>query len=169
MRNTRQSGRRRAGVRVLAIIALGVAGLAGGAGAQVEGGTLAPGEVGEPKVQALLVTCPPKPPADPCEILTCKGGEWVTSFKASGTSCDDGDPCSVGGTCSGTSVICTPSAYYACPPRGPCESAACNGTGQCLYTAKPAGTVCGYQPGDPTEPSNPCGNTCDGASYLCQP
>jgi len=168
MRNVRKPGRRRAGTQVHAIVALGVAALAGGAGAQIEPGTLAPGVVGEPKVQALLVTCPPKPPADPCEILTCKGGEWVTSYKAIGAVCNDGSPCTFNdkcvdtvGTCAGTQLVCV--------ARGPCETSTCNGTSSCSVAPKAAGTACGYQSGDPTEPSNPCGSACDGASYLCQP
>jgi hypothetical protein len=29
-----------------------------------------------------VVTCPPKPPAEPCEILTCRSGEWMSTYKA---------------------------------------------------------------------------------------
>jgi hypothetical protein len=164
----RESGRRRAGMQVLAIVALGVAGLAGGAGAQVEPGTLAPGEVSEPKAQALLVTCPPKPPADPCEILTCKSGEWVSTFKAVGVACNDGDSCTYNDKCVDTAGTCT-GTRLVCVARGPCETSTCNGTSSCSVAPKPAGTACGYQSGDPSEPTNPCGNACDGASYLCQP
>lgn len=110
--------------------------------------------------------CPPEPPAEPCEILTCKGGEWVSTFLAAGTACDDGDPCtyddqcSGAGPCSGTPVVCV--------ARGPCETSVCNG-GTCTGTPKPAGTACGYPRVIPSDPPNPCGNACNGASYLCQP
>ncbi len=148
---------------------------------------------------AALVTCPPKPPADPCEQLTCKAGEWVSSFKARGSKCGpSGDPCAYGGTCSGTSFFCSNQTTYFCNPIGPCWSAACNGTGGCIDTPLPAGTAtsactargpcdtpacngsgsCGYPKpvGTPcgyhseeTSRPNPCGDTCDGWSYRCGP
>jgi len=134
-------------------------------GAQVLGPSPAPEGV---QALAVLVTCPPKPPAEPCELLTCKSGEWVSTYKSAGTACDDGDPCTYGGRCPGSYGSCegTP---VTCVARGPCETAACNGTSSCTFTARAAGTACGYPKDSPGDPSNPCGNACDGSSYLCQP
>lgn len=153
------------------------------------------------EVQPLAtVTCPPKPLADPCEVLTCKSGEWMSTPKASGTACgNDGDPCTYGGKCNGTSLQCPNVTSYSCQPLGPCWSAACNGTGGCIDAPLPAGTAssactargpcessacngggaCGYTPrpagtvcGYTSEDGarpNPCGDSCNGSSYKCGP
>jgi hypothetical protein len=93
-----------------------------------------------PAVQ-LVVTCPPKPNADACEVLTCKSGEWVSTPKTKGSKCGAiGDPCVYGGTCSGTSLSCFNQTTYTCQPQGACWSAACNGSGGCINTPLPVGT-----------------------------
>jgi RHS repeat-associated protein len=88
-------------------------------------------------------TCPPKPPADPCEILTCESGEWISSYEAVGTACNDGDACTSGDTCdSAGTCVGTPSV---CGPPGAITGPATSESGSyTLSWTAPPGSVTSY-------------------------
>lgn len=99
---------------------------------------------------------------------TCSGGTCSYSYKASGTSCNDGDACTTSdvcdgaGTCSGTAKTC------ASPPNTQCYSSTgtCSG-GTCSYSYKSSSTSCsdGYYCTD----SDTCdgAGTCSGSAKNC--
>lgn len=78
-----------------------------------------------------------------CTIGQCNptDGSCQALPRPSGTSCSDGNPCTLNdrctaGLCSGTAITCT--AKDACHEAGVCDP----GTGSCSEPAKPDGTTC---------------------------
>ena len=62
------------------------------AGAALAGGTPVP----------MISTCGPTPPASPCVTRwTCLDGSWEPTYRAAGTTCNDGNACTSADKCDG--------------------------------------------------------------------
>ena len=97
----------------------------------------------------------------------CDGkGGCITSYKGSGTTCDDGNPCTKGdacdgkGGCTGTPYTCTP---------GQCEVGACDGKGGCTAVSKAKGMTCDDKSLCTKNDACDGKGVCSGTSYTCSP
>jgi hypothetical protein len=122
-----------------------------------------------------------------CNPMT---GACDTSLKPDGASCSDGSLCSQLDTCQ--SGVCVGGPAVVCSPPDPClENGACNpANGQCTFSQKSNGTLCGggddcvsgtcsdgvctgtvQMPGTTCNDSNPCttADACDGPTCLGTP
>ncbi len=117
----------------------------------------------DPCIGVVCNTPPAGLPSDLClsSTGTCSGGTCTYPLKASGASCDDGDPCtgndqcSSAGKCAGTPLLCNTPPNPVCKDSGTSTQASVNGT--CT-----AGS-CGYVTADVV-----CQFGCDGATGLCK-
>jgi hypothetical protein len=91
-------------------------------------------------------------------MLTCSGGEWLSTPKAAGTACDDGNTCTSNDKCDGAySCRGTVNTGMSCDDGNACTSGdTCNSAGTCVGTP----TVCGA-PGAITGPA-----TSENGSYT---
>lgn len=112
-------------------------------------------------IGANPVTC-----SDPgeCRTASCNPstGACVTSNEQSGTSCSDGNPCTLNDTCN-SSGSCVSGAPRVCPQGDQCQTGVCNtSTGQCGVQNDPNGSPC--NDGNACTQSDTCqSGTCVGA------
>jgi hypothetical protein len=119
-------------------------------------------------VPGTLKTCPAS--TDPCKVNFCDPttGNCATRNADNGTTCEDGDLCTVGDTCqngqcqAGTKKTCTAS-------TDPCKVNVCNpATGDCVSENAPNGTTC--EDGDLCTLNDTCqGGTCQAGSKRTCP
>lgn len=94
-----------------------------------------------------------------CQVKICPEGSCEYTNREAGTSCDDGDPCTMNdqcteaGKCKGESYQCE---------NGPCVAeASCNGDGTCSIQTLPDGESC--DDGNRCTPEDQCqSGTCEG-------
>lgn len=106
-------------------------------------------------------------PSNECQA--CRPAISTTSWsnRASGTSCDDGNPCTLNDTCD-SSGLCVSGAPRICPQSEQCQTGVCNvSTGQCGVQNDPNGSPC--NDGNACTQSDSCQNgACVGANeVLC--
>lgn len=80
-----------------------------------------------------------------CDACDLPGSEGVCSVAPQGTTCDDGDACTLADVCTGTGVDSCGGAPKACDsPPDQCHVAVgtCGAGGACTYAARPVGTAC---------------------------
>ncbi|MDI7269411.1 MAG: hypothetical protein QME96_15595, partial [Myxococcota bacterium] len=107
---------------------------------------------------ATVVTCPRSP--DPCRVNQCDPTTGICSAVAApaGTTCDDGNACTVGDTCSGGACTGSP---RSCNDGNVCTSDGCNTATGCVYSAL-TGPSC--DDGDPCTLNDACSSgVCTGA------
>ncbi len=111
-------------------------------------------------------------PGETCDDGNTADGDCCSSMcqlDAAGTTCSDGDACTLGDTCdaiggcvSASTVVCD--APDQCHTAGTCDP----GTGVCSNPELPDGTVC--DDGDPATPGDSCqAGVCTGSSCNVQP
>ncbi|HHW96589.1 MAG TPA: hypothetical protein GX737_05080 [Oligoflexales bacterium] len=99
---------------------------------------------------------------------TCNGDGTCLYPPATGSACNDGDPCTMTDHCRADKTCA--GLTYTCDAPGPCETnvgATCNGDGTCAYQPD-TGTAC--DDGDPCTTTDHCraDKTCAGVSYRCE-
>jgi cysteine-rich repeat protein len=78
---------------------------------------------------ATVVTCPAS--GDPCLVNACEPENGLCSpTPADGATCDDGDPCTADGICSGGA--CSAGAAVSCDDGNPCTEDACDAVAGCV-------------------------------------
>ncbi|HIA02132.1 MAG TPA: hypothetical protein EYN66_09505, partial [Myxococcales bacterium] len=97
-----------------------------------------------------------------CDIAS---GECVESHLDDGSSCDDGDPCSLNEQCESGS--CNSGEAKCAPSTNPCQAVACDAdTGECVETPMPDGSEC--SDGDACTLSDECvAGACAGTPVVC--
>jgi hypothetical protein len=121
-------------------------------------------------IGGISYSCAPNPPCEADSVCDGKGGCKVT-YKPSTELCDDGDPCTYGEHCSGSSNECVGGVSYSCTPQPPCEaSSICDGKGECIITYKSKEVEC--DDGNPNTYPDHCSGTsneCIGERFSCTP
>jgi len=95
---------------------------------------------------------------DQCNARACNGTSTCTVTPKGAASCDDGNPCTYGDTCS-SSGICTGTTINCISDA--CAIRMCNGTSTCTMQPLQAGTSCKV-----TNDGFPCRDACDGAGQC---
>jgi len=114
-----------------------VTGTGGASGGASDGGAAGAGASAGAGGECATCDAPP----DDCHesVGTCDGGVCVYAPTRTGSSCDDGDACTVGDTCDGDGS-CVPGPV--CPSEDPCLASTCT-QGACQTADEPEGTSCG--------------------------
>ena len=121
--------------------------------------------------QGLCVQCEqastcPAPPRPDCQEATCnEDGQCGVADRVNGTTCEDGDLCTLNDTCQGGR--CTPGAAKVCPDA-PCQVGVCDSaTGACGLENVENGTGC--DDGDACTLGDTCqnGQCAPGAAKVC--
>jgi hypothetical protein len=124
-----------------------------------------------------------RPAVGPCDVAdVCNGkanGCAPNAFVPDGTSCNDSNSCTIGGTCQ--AGVCTGGVTSSCNDNNPCTVDACDAQSGCVHTPGNAGTVCraaagacdvaevcsGSSAACPADVRKPAGTVCRAAAGAC--